>query len=93
MMKMMKSEYSFTLTDAQRIAIRDVGLSDADVSFSATGMVNATVFSEYEITCYAFGGTGGIVKETRGLESGGWDTVYRNTDGMWIDELGVLIEE
>lgn len=89
---MMRSKYNFVLTMEQRVAIRDMGLADSDVYLCPNGMVSAIVFTDFEITCYAFGKIGGVVKETRGLESGGWDTTYLGLDGVWTNELGEKID-
>jgi hypothetical protein len=80
----MNSEYGFYLTDAQIKAIADVGVSDVEVSFSTSGMVNAMVWDEYEITLYTFRKDGGVVRETRGLDSDGWVTDCRDIYGKWI---------
>jgi hypothetical protein len=83
----MRSDYRFTLTEGQLAAIRDVGVQDVEVSFCTSGMVNATVNDEYEITCYTFRKDGSIVRETRGLDSDGWVTDVRSVEGVWTYEL------
>lgn len=88
---MLKEEYSFYLTDAQRWAIRDMGLSEVDVNFSTSGMVHATVFEDYEVRCFTFRKDGGIVKETRALDSDGWETICMDAEGVWTSELGEVV--
>lgn len=88
---MMKNEYGFYVTDAQKVAIRDVGLAEVEVSFTTSGMVHATVFEEYEVVCYTFRKDGGIVKETRSLDSDGWETTCRDANGVWTTELKELL--
>lgn len=83
----MRKEYAFYLTDAQRDAIRDVGVEDVEVSFTTSGMVNGTVMDEYEITCYTFRKDGEVVRESRGLDTDGWVTDVRSTDGVWTYEV------
>lgn len=83
---MLKNEYSFYLTDAQRWAIRDVCLSDAEVNFSTSGMVHGTVYEDYEVICYTFRRDGSIVRESRALDSDGWETKTRDIDGVWSYE-------
>lgn len=81
----MRKEYAFYLTDAQIEAIKSVGVADVEVSFTTSGMVNATVFDEYdEITCYTFRKDGEIVKESRAFTSEGWVTDVRSADGEWL---------
>lgn len=83
----MRKEYAFYLTDAQRDAIRDVGMEDVEVSFTTSGMVNGTVMDEYEITCYTFRKDGEVVRESRGLDTDGWVTDVRSADGVWTYEV------
>lgn len=84
---MLHKEYAFYLTDEQRWAIHDVGLGSAEVSFSASGMVHGAVFHEYEVVLYTFRKDGGIVKESRALDSDGWETTCRDANGVWTSEL------
>lgn len=84
---MLPKEFSFYLTDAQRSAIHDVGVANVEVSFTATGMVNATVYGDYDITCYTFRKDGGIVKESRCFDTDGWVTDCRDADGNWTSDL------
>lgn len=84
---MLNEEYNFYLTDAQRRAIHDVGVANVEVSFTTTGMVNATVYGDYDITCYTFRRDGGIVKESRNFDSYGWVTDCRDADGNWTSDL------
>ena len=59
-------------------------MADVEVSFTATGMVNATVYEDYGIICYTFRKDGEIVKESRTFDvSEGWVTDTRNSDGVW----------
>lgn len=80
----MSKEYAFYLTDEQEYAIQELGLAYADVSFSTSGMVHATVFEEYEITCYTLRRDGGVVKETRDLDGVGWVVDIRSPEGKWL---------
>jgi predicted enzyme related to lactoylglutathione lyase len=84
---MLHTEYNFYLTDAQKIAIHDVGVAEVEVSFCTSGMVNATVYGDYDITSYTFRKDGSIVKETRCFDSYGWVAECRDADGNWTSEL------
>lgn len=67
-------EFNFYLTDAQKLAIINSGIALGELSFSATGMVSATVWGEYDVRCYTFRKDGSVVIEERGLDSDGWQT-------------------
>ena len=84
---MLKKEYAFYLTDAQRWAIRDVSVSESEVSFTATGLVQAIVWDEYDVRCYTFRKDGEIIRESRSLGSDGWVTDRCDTDGVWHYEV------
>lgn len=81
---MLKSEYSFYLTDAQRWAVRDVALDN--VYFGSDGMVMGFAFEDYEVITFTFRKDGSIVRESRGLDSDGWVLTNRDSDGVWTDE-------
>lgn len=80
----MRKEYAFYLTDEQGYAIQELGLAYADVSFSTSGMVHATVFGEYDITCYTLRKDGEVVRETRDLDGLGWVVDIRSPEGKWL---------
>jgi len=82
----MYKEYAFYVTDEQRYAIQELGLSDVDVSFCTSGMVNAVVFNDYDVSCYTFRKDGGVVLEKRDMDSGGWVTSYRDASGAWAED-------
>lgn len=80
---MLKDEYSFYLTDAQRWAIRDVSLDSVNVYFGADGSVIGILFEEYEVITFTFRRDGEIVREARGLGSDGWTTNTCDVKGVW----------
>lgn len=86
---MLKDKFEFYLTDAQRSAIHDMGVAEVEVSFTTSGMVNATVFEDYGIICYTFRKDGGIVKESRTFTTDGWETDCRDHNGVWAYEAEV----
>jgi len=88
----LNKKHSFELTSEQVSAIHDVGVSSVDVSFTTSGMVNATVFEDSGIICYTFRKDGGIVKEVRNFFDDGWVTTCRDLYGRWIDEEGQEVE-
>lgn len=83
----MRKEYGFYLTDEQIEAIKSVGVEASEVAFTTSGMVNGTVMDEYEITCYTFRKDGEVVRESRGLNSDGWVTDVRSSEGVWRYEV------
>jgi hypothetical protein len=82
---MLKEQYSFYLTMAQRCAIRDVALDN--VYFGSDGSVIGMSFGEYEIVMFTFRRDGEIVRESRALDSDGWVTTERSSDGVWAEDL------
>lgn len=72
-------EWNFTLTDEQKQAIINSGIAYSELSFSASGMVFANVWNEYDVRCYTFRKDGSVVVEERGLDSDGWQTRVDNT--------------
>lgn len=68
------TEFNFYLTDEQKEAIVNSGISLGELSFSAKGMVFATVWDEYDVRCYTFRKDGSVIVEERGLDSDGWQT-------------------
>lgn len=89
---MLKKEYAFYLTDAQRWAIRDASVDDNNVHFCADGMVTGIKFQDHDIEVFTFRKDGTVVKEVRDFFSDGWTVSNLGEDGLWRDELGEEIE-
>lgn len=87
---MREADYIFRLTDLQKYAIRDVAVSMSELCFTGSGVVKAIVWEEYEVFSYIFREDGSIVKESRGLDSEGWLTEERDSDGVWRTELEMV---
>lgn len=87
----MRKEYGFYLTDAQINVIHDLAISMSELCFTAGGVVKAVVWYDYEIVSYIFRKDGTVLKEVRGLDSDVWDSFVRDVNGVWVDELGEVV--
>lgn len=70
---MMRKEYSFTLTDEQIQAIDQLN-GFGYLMFSENGSVQIMEWDEYEVTIHTVYKDGDILRESRGLDSDGWET-------------------
>lgn len=86
---MLKEEYAFYLTGAQRCAVRDVSLDN--VYFGTDGMIVGIKFQDYDIEVFTFRKDGSIVKEVRDF-SDGWVVTHCDSEGVWTDEEGEVVE-